>query len=132
DMNLASLLTFLWNVNEINIFDLSILEELFNYNLDYAEIDEIYAINTFQYNNWLDEYFHNHNKVNDFRSFINELVVLFGKTEEWNKYFSEVVMYATNFVMRFANFDAKNSIFIGDPENRQQLIERVIDSAIII
>ena len=132
DMNLASLLTFLWNIDEVNIFDLSILEEIFNYCLEYAEIDEIYAINTFPYNEWLDDYFNNHNKVNNFRSFINELVVLFGKTEEWNKYFSEVVMYATNFVMRFANFDAKNSIFIGDPENRQQLIERVVDAAIII
>lgn len=132
DMNLASLLTFLWNIEEINIFDLSILEEIFTYNLEYAEIDEIYAINTFSYNEWLDRYFYNHNKVNDFKSFINELVILFGKTDEWNGYFSELVMYATNFVMQFANFDAKNSIFIGDSDIRQQLIERVVEAALII
>lgn len=132
DMNLASLLTFLWNTEEINIFDLSILEEIFTYNLEYAEIDEIYAINTFSYNEWLDRYFYHHNKVNDFKSFINELVILFGKTDEWNGYFSELVMYATNFVMQFANFDAKNSIFIGDSENRQHLIERVVEAALVI
>lgn len=132
DMNLSSLLTFLWDSEEINIFDLSILEEIFSYNLDYAEIDQIYEIDHFPYNNWLDLYFHNHGKVNDLKSFINELVRLFEKTDEWNGYFSEVVMFATDFVMKFANFDAKNSIFVGDPENRHKLIDDVVNAVSII